>query len=257
MTTFIDTHAHLDFDYDEGKTPKDIVKEAKENNVTRIITISSDPASIKKSYDIAQEFDCVYHSMGIHPHDAKHYGPDTEKEILSLKNKKTVAIGETGLDYHYMHSPKDAQKKTFAELIGLAKKMGLPVIVHVRDADQEAYEILKSEYGTTCKGVLHCYSGDKGQLKKYLDLGMYISFTGIITFPKADTARESLAYTPDNRLMLETDSPFLAPVPLRGKKNYPCNIPLIAKKVAEIRMQTIEAVASYTTSNAEKLFSLP
>jgi TatD DNase family protein len=254
MIRFIDTHAHLDFDYEDGKTPADIVKEAKEKNVTRIITISSSVESIQKSFEIAKDLDDVYHSMGVHPHDAKDFNGDVEQKILSLKNKKTVAIGEIGLDYYYEHSPKETQKKVFVKLIHLARTINLPIIVHVRDADKEAYEILKSEYDGSCSGVLHCYSGTKEQLKKYLDIGMHVSFTGIITFPKADSVREAAVYAPQNRIMLETDSPFLAPIPLRGKKNYPCNIPIIAQKLAEIRGQTLQDVAHYTTLNAEDLF---
>jgi len=256
MIQFVDTHAHLDFEYDDGKTTADIVKEAKEKNVTRIITISSDPGSIKKSYELAQTFDNVYHSMGVHPHEAKDLNSDIEEEIIRLKNKKTVAVGEIGLDYFYEHSPREVQKKAFVRLINLAQKLDLPIIVHVRDADKDAYEILKSEYNNMCKGVLHCYSGDKEQLKKYLDMGMFVSFTGTITFKKANAVQGAAIYAPNDRIMLETDAPFLAPVPLRGKKNYPCNIPIIAQKLAELRAQTLEAVASYTTTNAEKFFSL-
>jgi TatD DNase family protein len=253
---FIDTHAHLDFEYEDGVTPEQIVKEAKENNVIKIITIGSNPASLKKIRDIADSFDNVYHSLGVHPHEAKDFTPDIEKEIYALKGKKCVAIGEIGLDLYYEHSPKDIQKKVFVRQTEMARELKLPVIIHIRDADMDAYEILKSEFNGSCNGVLHCYSGTRVQLKKYLDLGMYVSFTGIITFPKALDVQDSAVYAPKDRIMLETDAPYLAPVPHRGKKNYPKYIPVIAQKLSELRGESINAVAEYTTANAVRLFSL-
>lgn len=252
----IDTHAHLDFEYEEGITPEKIVKEAAENNVNKVITIASDPASLKKVKQISESLDSVYYSLGVHPHEAKDYNTDIEENIKHLKTKKCVAIGEIGLDFFYDHSPRDLQKKVFVKQIDLARQLKLPVIIHIREADLEAYEILKSEYKDACNGVVHCYSGTKEQLKKFLDLGMFVSFTGIITFNKAITVQESASYAPCDRIMLETDSPFLAPIPYRGKKNYPKYIPIIAKKLSELRKETIEKVAEYTTKNAMTFFSL-
>ncbi|MCX6112342.1 MAG: TatD family hydrolase [Proteobacteria bacterium] len=253
---FIDTHAHLDFEYEDGITPQQIVKEAFDNHVTKIITIGSDPKSLKKIRDIADSFENVYYSLGIHPHEAKDFNSDIEREILTLKDKKCVAIGEIGLDFFYEHSPRGVQKRVFVKQINMAQELGLPVIIHIRDADAESYDILKNEFKDFCNGVVHCYSGTKEQLKKYLDLGMSVSFTGIITFNKSLNVQEAAAYSPKERIMLETDAPFLAPVPYRGKKNYPKYIPLIAKKLSELRKETIEQVAEYTTSNAVKFFSL-
>jgi TatD DNase family protein len=252
---FVDTHAHLDFEYEEGITPEKIIKEAEEKQVTKIITISSDVDSIRKSFDIASKFENVYHSMGVHPHEAKDFNQSVENDIKTLKGKKCVAIGETGLDYFYDHSPKDVQKKVFVKQIGLALELKLPLVMHVRDADQDAYDILKTEL-KDIGGVLHCYSGTKEQLKKYLDLGLFVSFTGIITFPKADVVKEAVIYSPQDRIMLETDSPFLTPVPFRGQKNYPKHIPIIAQKLAELRNENIEKVAEYTSKNAHSLFGI-
>lgn len=250
----IDTHAHLDFEYDSGKTVKDIVDEAALEKVTKIITISSSPDSMDEVKNIASSFDNVYHSLGVHPHDSKKFNNETEKKILSLNNKKCVAIGETGLDFHYEHSPRDVQKKIFQKHIDIARELKLPLIVHIREAYSEAYEILKSEYRDTCNAVLHCYSGTKKELKMFLDLGIYVSFTGIVTFEKADNVKESVSYAPLDRIMLETDAPFLAPVPYRGKKNYPKYTALIAKKVAEIKGVDLSTIAEKTTENALKLF---
>jgi len=252
---FVDTHAHLDFEYEENVTSEKIVKEAEENLVTKIITISSDVPSIKKSFDIASKFPNVYHSMGVHPHEAKDFSQAVENDIKKLNGPKCVAIGEIGLDFFYDHSPKDVQKDIFVKQIELAHKLKLPLIMHVRDADKEAYDILKTEL-KEIKAVLHCYSGTKEQLKKYLDLGMFISFTGIITFPKAAIAQEAATYTPNDRIMLETDSPFLTPVPFRGQKNYPKHIPIIAQKLADLKKESIEKVAEYTSKNAHALFGI-
>ena len=253
---FIDTHAHLDFEYEDGMNAEKIVKEAAENDVTRIITIGSDPASLKKIYDIANSFENVYCSLGVHPHEAKDFNSEVEKEIYSLRTKKCVAIGEIGLDFYYDHSPREAQKKIFVRQINMAREMDLPVVIHIRDADTDAYEILKGEYRDHCNGVIHCYSGTREQLKKYLDLGMFVSFTGIITFNKSLNVQDAAVYAPKDRIMLETDSPFLAPIPHRGKKNYPKFIPIIATKLSELRKESLEDVAKYTTSNAIKFFSL-
>ena len=252
---FVDTHAHLDFEYEEKVTPEIIVKEAQECLVTKIITISSDVPSIKKSFDIASKIPNVYHSIGVHPHQAKDFNQAVENDIKNLKNPKCVAIGEIGLDFFYEHSPKDVQKNVFVKQIGLAHELKLPLIMHIRDADKEAYDILKTEL-KDAKAVLHCYSGTKEQLKKYLDLGMFVSFTGIITFPKSIEMQGAAIYAPSDRIMLETDSPFLTPVPFRGQKNYPKHIPLIAQKMAELRIQTLENIADITSKNANTLFGI-
>ncbi len=252
---FVDTHAHLDFEYEDGISPEKIVKEAEENLVTKIITISSDVKSIKRSFEIASSFENVYHSMGVHPHDSKDFDQNVENDIISLKGSKCVAIGETGLDYYYEHSPKEVQKKVFIKQINLASNLKLPLIIHIREADRDAYDILKTEI-KDISAILHCYSGTKEQLKKYLDLGLFVSFTGIITFPKAIDVKESAAYAPQDRIMLETDSPFLAPVPFRGQKNYPKHIPTIAQKLAELRNESLEKIADYTSENVNTLFGI-
>lgn len=251
---FIDTHAHLDMEYSDNETPKEIIERASKNGVKRIITISSSPGSIESAHKIAQDFEGVYHSIGLHPHEAKDFSQDLEASMRSLNSNKCVAVGEIGLDYHYMLSPVETQKNVFVKMTELARELGLPVIIHSREADKETYDILRSEYKDGCNGVLHCYSGTREQLKKYLDLGMFVSFTGIISFPKAETAKEAVLYSPQDRIMIETDCPFLAPVPHRGKKNYPEYIPIIAAKLAEIKGESLEEVARYTTKNALALF---
>ena len=251
---FIDTHAHLDFEYDEGKTLEDIVDEAKKDGVSKIITVASAPDSLDSVAKIAASFDGVYHSLGIHPHDSKSFSPEIEKQILKLNNPKCVAIGETGLDYYYEHSERQVQKKAFIKQIDIARELKLPLIIHIREAYKDAYEILRSEFKDICPAVLHCYTGSKEDLKKFLDLGIFVSFTGIITFDKATNVKESALYAPIDRMMLETDAPFLAPIPHRGKKNYPKYTVLIAKKIAEIKNMELSLVADKTTKNASSLF---
>lgn len=251
---FIDTHAHLDFEYEKNTSVEEILKEAKKENVNKIITIGSDINSLKKAPIIASEHKNVYFSMGLHPHEAKYYNQDVEKEIKANKNKKFVAIGEIGLDYFYMHSSKKEQEKAFLSQLELSKKLNLPCVLHIREADSDAYSILKSF--KDMKAVLHCYSSNKENLRKYLDLGFFVSFTGIISFKKAENVREALKYAPKERIMIETDSPYLAPIPFRGKTNYPKYISIIAKSMATTRNESIEEVASYTTNNANLFFNL-
>ena len=169
---FVDTHVHLDFEYDPGKTVEDIVKEAVDRRVTKIITIGSDIKSLRKAFDISNRFENVYHSLGIHPHNATSFNRNVENKIYELNKSKCVAIGEIGLDFYYEHSPRDIQKRVFVKQIDIARELKLPVIIHIREADMEVYEILKSEFKDFCTGVVHCYSGTREQLKKYLDLGM-------------------------------------------------------------------------------------
>jgi len=252
---FIDTHAHLDFEY-EGKSTADLVEAAKKANVNKIITITSEPKSLKKARDIAHEFKDVFYTLGIHPHEAVHYNADVEAEIKTLNCKKCVAIGEIGLDFFYNLSEQSVQKKVFVRQTELARELNKPIIIHMRDADVQTYEILKSEYKDFCNGVIHCYTGTREQLKKYLDLGMYVSFTGMITFKKSTDIQEAAKYAPDERIMIETDCPFLAPMPYRGQKNYPEYVVHIAKKLSELRASSLEHTANITTANATKFFGL-
>lgn len=252
----IDTHAHLDFKFDDDITVDKIVAEAAEDGVKIIICACSSVDSLEKTTEIANKYSGVYHSLGVHPHDSKDFNADVDRMFFDLYGKKCVAIGETGLDYYYEHSPGTIQKKVFARETEIARELGLPLIVHSREADRDTYEILKSEYGDTCNGVIHCYTGNREQLKKYLDMGMYVSFTGIITFPKTAEIADAARYAPDDRIMVETDAPFLAPVPFRGKINYPKYVVRVAEKLAEIRERTPEEIAAITTRNARAFFGL-
>jgi len=249
---YIDTHAHLDFEYDISI--EDILKKAKEANIEYIINISSSKDSIEKVIAISNSFNNIYNSLGIHPHDAKDYDAELEANIYSLKNNKTLAVGEIGLDYYYLHSNKETQKKVFIKQLEIAYNLKLPIVLHIRDAHNDAIEILKTE--KIENAVVHCYSSTKENLKQYLDLNYYVSFTGIISFSKAKELKEVFKYAPLNKIMLETDCPYLAPEPHRGKINYPSYIPIIAEAGAKIKELDINFFVNKIYENSINFFKI-
>ncbi len=196
-------------------------------------------------------------SVGVHPHNA-----DTlDDEALATLTRMAaapgvVAVGETGLDYHYEHSPRDAQRTAFARTIALARRVGLPLVVHVREAHADAADILAREGAAAVGGVIHCFTGTRDDVRPYLDLGFHISIAGIVTFKNAGPLREAVRQVPLDRLLVETDAPFLAPVPHRGRRNEPAHVRLVAEAVAATRGDTFAALAEATTANATRLFRL-
>ncbi len=253
--SLIDTHAHLDIPPLNQNTD-DIIKRAKDSGIHKIITIAVDIDSSFESIKYALKYDMVYASCGIHPNHAKNIAFHDLERLKSLANeKKIVAIGEVGLDYHWDYCPAEKQKEIFLSQIDIARETNLPLIIHSREANEDVYEILKG-YANGMKGVFHCFSGDVVFAKKILDLGFYISFTGVITFPKAITLKEVAAFVPSDRIMLETDCPYLAPVPTRGKTNEPSYLKYIAEEIAKIKGISLEELAHCTTRNATEFFSL-
>jgi TatD DNase family protein len=251
----IDTHAHLDFEtFDEDR--KEILERAFGEGIEYIIVPGVEPKNLNKILDMTEKNDKVFCGIGIHPHYTSEAG---ENELRLVKansvNKKTVAIGEIGLDYHYDYASPDLQKQLFRKQIRIAKDTGLPIIVHNREADDDVYNIIKEEQDGSLKGVMHCFSSDVNFLKKSLDLGFHISFTGNITFKKSKIT-DCVMEVPIDRLLLETDSPFMTPEPHRGKRNEPVFVKLIAEKIAQIKNRTIDEVISMTTANAKNLFKL-
>ena len=193
-------------------------------------------------------------AVGIHPHDASTFDADAERELESLGRAAEVsAIGEAGLDYHYDHSPRDVQREVFAKAIALAKKIGKPLVVHTRSAATDTLDMLESEGARDVDGVIHCFSEDRAFATRALDLGFYISFSGIVTFKNATSIHEVAATAPLDRILVETDSPYLAPIPFRGKPCEPAMVVHTARRVAELRGITLEALAEATTANAERL----
>ena len=253
----IDSHAHI-----QGKeyaTDREaVIARAYEAGVEGIIAVggAGDMSSNTEAVALAAAFPNMYATVGMHPHDAKDVG---EGELLKLRelmaDSKVVAVGETGLDYYYNHSPHDVQRRVFTNFIHMARDTGLPIVVHERDAAQEAAELLRVE-GRGLRGVVHCFTGSYDAARAYLDLGFYISFTGIITFKNAASLREVVQKVPLERMLVETDSPFLTPVPHRGRRNEPAYVRLVAETVAQVKGIHFDEVADATTRNTAALFGI-
>ncbi|RLD14530.1 hydrolase TatD [candidate division KSB1 bacterium] len=253
MELFIDTHAHLDYDlFDEDR--EIVIQRAIKNGVGAIITIGVDLESSQKAIDIAEKYAMVFAAVGIHPTECANV-PDSEFDRIEelARHEKVVAIGEVGLDYYHMRAPKDVQKNAFLYQAHLAQKLGLPLIIHNRDSHDDMYELITTKNISEIGGVMHSFSGSIEFLEKILLTDLYISFTGNVTFKnsKLDTLVERV---PLERLLLETDSPFLTPVPLRGKRNEPAFIIYTAQKIAEIKQISVEDLGKITTENAKRLF---
>ncbi|MEW6144764.1 MAG: TatD family hydrolase [Thermodesulfobacteriota bacterium] len=249
----IDTHAHLDsLDDVPG-----ILARARENGIEKIIAISSDLASSRDTVSISEEYENVFAAVGVHPHAAKTADGGVLAEIEKLAGAdKVVAVGETGLDYHYMNSGKEAQISSLTAHIGISRRANLPIVIHVRDADPDLLDILRTEKVSERTGVIHCFTGNYETARKYLDLGFYISFSGIATFRKSEEIRDAAKKIPGDRLLIETDSPYLAPVPLRGKPNEPAYVKYVAEAIADTRGVSVEEIAELTSENAVRLFGL-
>jgi len=250
----IDTHCHLDFpqfDHDRDE----VIARAKKEGVGYIINIGSSLEGSQKSLELAQKYDCLYASVGIHPHEADKTYKKEEEAIGELARRdKVVAIGEIGLDYFKNFSKAENQKALFIALIKAAKDLGLPLVIHSRDASSDTLNILKESM--PLKAVVHCFSGGEDFLNECLDLGFFISFTCNITYPKAKDLREIVKKAPLERIFLETDAPYLAPQGLRGKRNEPANVNLLAAEIARIKNLNVEEVEAATTGNAKGFFNL-
>ncbi len=252
---YIDTHTHLQFEtYDEDREL--VIQRAIENNVAAIITIGTDVTTSRQSVHLADKYASIFAAVGIHPNDCNDISDKDYDEIKELaKHEKVVAIGEVGLDYHHMDAPKEVQDEVFTRQIQLARELKLPLIIHNRDSHEDLYSLLVRENAADVGGVLHAFTGDETFLDKILKLDFHISFTGNITYKKSQSDLLILK-APLERLLLETDSPFLTPVPLRGKRNEPAFVVHTAKKIAEIRELSEEEIARITTENADRLFQL-
>jgi len=251
----IDTHAHIDFNaFDEDR--KEMIERALNGGVEFIIIPGVEPKDFSRLLELTQEYKNLYCGMGVHPHNANDADEDVFRSIRQNSDNHNVkAIGETGIDYYYDFAPKDIQQVHFRNQLKIAKETGLPAIVHNREADEDVLKIIEDEQDGSLKGVLHCFSSPLETMKKALDLGFNISFTGNITFKKSNLD-EVVRDVPLDRLMLETDSPFMTPVPLRGKRNEPANVKYIAQKIAEIKSISFEEVIDMTSKTAKKLFNL-
>ncbi len=252
---FIDSHCHLDMEPFDGDRDE-VVKRALEEGIEYIINIGSDRAGNIKCLEVSGQYTHIFSTVGIHPHDAKTLDDKLFYELKQwAENPKVVAIGEIGLDFHYMNSPKDIQIDAFKKQIALARELSLPIIVHSRDAKDETLDILKKD-ASGMPGVLHCFSGDIDMAKQVINMGFYISIAGPVTFKKAEELREVVKTLPDERILIETDAPYLSPVPKRGKRNEPAYVKHTAQTIADVRNVTLEDIARITTLNTKKLFKI-
>lgn len=253
---FIDTHVHLNADqYDEDL--QEVIDRALENNVTKMIVIGFDRKTIERAMDLTEKYDFIYAVVGWHPVDAIDCTPEDLHWIEELAaHPKVVGIGETGLDYHWDKSPKEVQQEVFRKQIQLAKKVQLPIIIHNREATEDVLRILKEEKAEEVGGVMHCFSGSVETARESIDMNFMISLGGPVTFKNAKKPKEVAELIPIEHLMIETDAPYLAPHPYRGKRNEPSYVPLVAEEIARLKGLTIEEVGEKTTKNAEQFFKL-
>jgi len=254
----IDSHAHIQGKEYTGEAEA-VIERARAAGVEKIITVggAGDMSSNTEAVVLADSFPNVYATVGMHPHDAKDVGAHELQTLKELATSpKVIAVGETGLDYYYSHSPHDVQRRVFGQFIHMARDTDLPIVVHERDAARDAAELLRAEGSAKLRGVIHCFTGDYEAACAYLDLGFYLSFTGIITFKNAEPLREVVRKVPLEKMFVETDSPYLTPVPHRGRRNEPAFVRFVAETIAKVKGVELAEVARVTSENVKKLFRI-
>ena len=251
---YFDTHAHLDDEaFDEDRD--ELLLRLKESGVACVLDPGCDPASSRKAASLAEREDWIFFAAGIHPEELHAFNDEGLAQIADLlKHPKCRAVGEIGLDYYWDDSRKEEQKRLFHAQLSLARENGLPVVIHDREAHGDCLSIVRQYPGL--RGVFHCYSGSPEMAQELLRMGWYLGFDGPITYKNARKALDVLRICPEERILVETDSPYLAPVPKRGKRNDPGNLPFICAKIAEIRGKTPEEVAELTAANGRRLFGI-
>lgn len=258
---FVDSHAHIDgpeFDTDRAA----VIQRAQTAGVSIILNVGTgDPHSgaLERAVDLASVNEGIYAAVGTHPHDARLYDQSSEDRIAKLinENPRVIAWGEIGLDFHYDNSPREVQVEVFRRQLRAAQSLKVPVIIHTREAEVETIEALRTEWaGSGLPGVMHCFSGSQSLADKAIELGLSISFSGILTFKKADDLRSIAQGVPLDRLLIETDCPYLTPVPYRGKRNEPAYVVEVARCLAELRETSLDEMAAITASNFDRLFGL-
>lgn len=251
-----DTHVHLNAEQ-FNEDLQEVIGRAKAEGVERMVVVGFDRPTITKAIELCETYDFIYASVGWHPVDAIDMKPEDLEWLRELSaHPKVVALGEMGLDYHWDKSPKDIQKEVFKKQIQLAKEVKLPIIIHNREATSDIVEILKEEGAAEVGGIMHCFSGSVETAKECLDMNFYISLGGPVTFKNAKKPKEVAEAVPLDRLLIETDCPYLAPHPYRGKRNEPAYVKLVAEQIAELKGITYDEVAKATTENANKLFDI-
>ena len=254
--SYIDSHAHLDFsDFDQDREA--VIQNACLAKVAAIINIGINLKTSIKSIELAETNNLIYATVGIHPHDSGAMQKNHWQKLIQLyQHPKVVAVGEIGLDFYRDYSPREVQKEVFLHQLDLAVEHKLPVIIHTRNAWAEILPIMMEQYRGKLNGVFHCFSGSEDQARKLLDLGYYISFTGVVTFKNSSALKIAAEYVPFDRLLLETDCPFMAPAPFRGKRCEPAHVPFIAQKIADAKKVAVSEVARQTTENVGRLFGI-
>ena len=252
----IDTHVHLNAEqYNEDLEA--VIDRARDNGIEKMVVVGCDRESIERTMEMIDEYDDIYGVIGWHPVDAIDCTDDDLKWIEELsKHEKIVGIGETGLDYHWDKSPKDVQKELFRKQIALAKRVNLPIIIHNRESTADCVEILKEEDAHEVGGIMHAFSADERTADEIIAMNFYVSLGGPVTFKNAQLPKDIAVHVPLDRLLVETDAPYLTPHPYRGKRNEPAHVKLVAEKIAELRNISYEALCQATTENAERLFNL-
>ncbi len=255
----IDSHAHLDYE-DYAQDLDGVVARARAAGLLRVVCVGlwRKPGDFGNALELATRDPGFFSAtIGVHPHEAARVPEDDWATAARLAaDARVVAVGETGLDYHYDRSPREDQRAGFRRSIRMARAAAKPLVVHVREADADCAAILREEGVPAAGGVIHCFTGDVSAARAYLDLGLFISVAGVVTFKTADAIREAVRIVPRDRLLVETDSPFLAPVPFRGKRNEPAYVVKTAEKVAELWGATLDEVAAATTANVRRLFRI-
>lgn len=255
----IDSHCHLDevrFDADR----EEVIGRALAAGVAQMVTVGASDGmqANHAAVALAVAHAAIHATVGIHPHDARLVDDAAIAELRGLAaNPRVVAIGETGLDYYYDHSPREQQREAFRRFVALARECGLPLVIHLRDAYDDAVTILREERAAEIGGVIHCFSGDRGNARDFLDLGFDLSFSGIVTFRTAEELRAVAAMVPADRFLIETDAPYLAPIPHRGKRNEPAFVVHTAAAIAAVRGESVVDVIRATSANTRRLFRLP
>ncbi|HTS24562.1 MAG TPA: TatD family hydrolase [Bryobacteraceae bacterium] len=255
MTGLVDSHCHLDdskFDADREQ----VIERALAAGVKRLMAIGTGdgPPDLRTAIRQAERYPFIFATIGVHPHDASKATEESFAELRDLaSHPKVLALGEIGLDYHYDFSPREVQRTVFGRQLEIAAESAKPIVIHTREAWADTIAILRERWRGP--GIMHCFTGDEEQAREALGLGFYLSFGGVLTFPKAETVRQAARITPDERLLVETDCPYLAPVPHRGKRNEPAFVVETAARLAEVRGSTPPEIAALTTANFERLFA--
>lgn len=251
-----DTHAHLNVEQ-FVEDSEEVIKRAQENGVSKIAVVGFDHETIEKALELSRNHREIYPIIGWHPTEAGSYTDEVEAKLIQLiKEENIVAMGEMGLDYYWMRDSKEVQIEAFRRQIQVAKKLDLPIVIHNRESTEDIYKVLKEEDISDIGGIMHSFNLTPEWLDKFLALGMHISYSGVLTFKNAPAVKESAKRTPLDKILIETDSPYLSPEPYRGKRNEPGYVRFVAEKLAELHDLSVEEIAEITTQNAKKLFKL-